>query len=471
MTAEQRTLNIEHRMNTSPSRTGVRSLTSMFDGRWSMVGVLSFCTALASSALAGDGPASSQPINLAAVMRLAGADSLDIKLAEQRLAEAQAAHEEALWQFFPYVTPGVTLRRHEGNIQTVDGQIIETNKQSLSVGAAVTAQIALGDAIYQSMVARRLVAAAEHGAEAQRQESVFRAVSAYFDLVLAKSARGVAREAVRIADSYAGELGRAVEAGIAFRGDSFRAQAQAERDRLTMRQAQEHQRIASARLSAALHLSPLVVLVPESGEPAPMDYTEHEEDVESLVARALTDRPELRQSDARLAAAQKAREGAKFGPLIPTVRADYSYGGLGGGVYGDSLDDRFGASTSYGVGLSWRLGPGGLFDASRIHASEARVQIGQLVQEQLRDEIARQVVEAHARAHSLSDQIDYSRKALGAAEQSLKLARQRQQFGVGEVLENIQAAQDLTRARLDYLTAITEFNRAQFALRRAVGRP
>jgi outer membrane protein TolC len=428
------------------------------------------CWLLVVSAVAGEGgPGQTQSINLSAVMRLAGADSLDIKLAEQRLAEAQAAHEEALWQFFPYVTPGVSLRRHEGNIQTVDGQIIETNKQSLTVGAAVTAQLALGDAIYQSMVARRLVAAAQHGAEAQRQESVFRAVSAYFDLVLAKSVRGVARESVRIADSYAGELGRAVEAGIAFKGDSFRALAQAERDRLSMRQAEERQRIAAARLAQALHISPLVELRPEGGEPAPMHFDEREVSVKKLAARALEERPELRQSDARLAAAQKARDGAKFGPLIPTVRADYGYGGLGGGVYGNSLDDRFNDSTDYGIGLSWRLGPGGLFDMSRILAREAGVRIGEIEMALLRDEVTRQVVEAHTRVHSLADQIEYSRKALNSAEQSLKLARQRQQFGVGEVLENIQAAQDLTRARLDYLTAITEHNRAQFALRRAIG--
>ncbi len=126
------------------------------------------------------------------------------------------------------------------------------------------------------------------------------------------------------------------------------------------------------------------------------------------------------------------------------------------------------AHSDYGIGLSWRVGPGGLFDTGRIHAGEARLETGELERAKLRDEITRQVVEAHASAHSLADQIEFSKKALSAAEQSLKLARQRQQFGVGEVLENIQAEQDLTRARLDYLTAITGHNRAQFALRRAV---
>jgi len=40
---------------------------------------------------------------------------------------------------------------------------------------------------------------------------------------------------------------------------------------------------------------------------------------------------------------------------------------------------------------------------------------------------------------------------------------------VGVVLENIQAEQDLTRARLDVLTAIAEVNKAQYALKKAVG--
>ncbi|MGB8168518.1 MAG: hypothetical protein WCF18_13555, partial [Chthoniobacteraceae bacterium] len=73
---------------------------------------------VAASALAGEGDAKSQPINLAAVMRLAGANNLDIQIAEQRLVTAQAEHEQALLQFFPYVSPDVSFKRHEGNIQT-----------------------------------------------------------------------------------------------------------------------------------------------------------------------------------------------------------------------------------------------------------------------------------------------------------------------------------------------------------------
>ena len=62
-----------------------------------------------------------------------------------------------------------------------------------------------------------------------------------------------------------------------------------------------------------------------------------------------------------------------------------------------------------------------------------------------------------------------ARRAVEAAAETLRLTQQRKEFAVGVVLENIQAEQELTRARLDYLAAAAEFNKAQYALSRAIG--
>ncbi len=410
-----------------------------------------------------------QRINLAAVMRITGADNLDIQIAQQRFIEAQANHRQALAQFFPYLAPGIGYKRHEGNIQNVEGDILDVDKQSLAFGASVAAQLDLGDSIYKTMVAARLVQAAEFAAESQRQESVFQAVSAFLELGRAGAATKVALEAVNIADDYANQVKQAVGAGLGFKGDQFRSKAQAEKNRLLLRQAQEQRRIAAARLATALRMSPTIDLRPEGGDPAPMRLMNRDESLGSLVANALAHRPELKQSGAETAAAGKARSGAIYGPLIPSLRADYFYGGLGGGRRDDG-PSHYDDSHDFGVGLSWRVGSGGIGDFSRIDASTARLRASALSGERLELEVKRQVVEAHTRAQSYGDQLDSAREALAASDEALKLARQRQQFGVGEVLENIQAEQDLTRSRLDYLTVVTEYNRAQFALRRAIGR-
>ncbi|MBI2928679.1 MAG: hypothetical protein HYY24_23700 [Verrucomicrobia bacterium] len=71
----------------------------------------------------------------------------------------------------------------------------------------------------------------------------------------------------------------------------------------------------------------------------------------------------------------------------------------------------------------------------------------------------------------LADQLERARPALAATEEGLRLAEMRKEFGVGIVLENIQAEQDLTRARQDYANAIADLDKAQFVLAAATGQP
>ena len=411
--------------------------------------------------------AGSQQVNLAAVMRLAGAQNLDLRIADARLAEAWAQHEAARMQFFPYLTPGVAYRRHEGNIQTVDGHIIDADKESLGFGVAVSLQVDLGEAYYKSITTKKLAGAATFAVEVQRQESIWQAVSAYLELVRAKAAVGVASDSVGIAEDYARQVRQAVDAGIAFKGDAFRATVQVERNQVTRSEARGRQRIAAARLAQILHLAAKVELLP-GDEPVMFSFGDSRRSLDSLIASAIASRPEIAMSAEQLEAAVKGSVAARWAPLVPTVKADYYGGNLGGGTYGEGLRS-FNTTSEYGIGLTWRIGPGGLFDPSRPHLADARQRGAALEQEKLREEIARQVVEAHTLVHSLQEQLTHVRAALNAAGKTLELARERRAFAVGEVLENIQAEQELSRARLDYLTIVTEHNRAQFLLRRAIG--
>ena len=408
-----------------------------------------------------------QSVNLAAVMRLAGARNLDIRIADARLAEAWAQHEGARMQFFPYLTPGIAFRRHEGNIQTVDGQIIDADKQSLGLGVGVTLQVELGEAYYKALATKKLAGAAEHAVEVQRRESIWQAVSAYLELVRCKAAVRVAAEAVGIAEDYARQVRQAVDAGIAFKGDAFRATAQVERNEFERSKARGQQRIAAARLAQILHLPAKVELLPRD-EAVMFSFGDSRRSLDALIASAIAARPEMAMSADQLEAAMKNSDAARWAPLVPKLSAEYFGGGLGGGTYGQGVDS-FNTTMEYGIGLSWRIGPGGLFDPSRTHLADARRRGTEVERDKLREEIARQVVEAYALVHSLQEQLTHVRAALNAAEKTLELARERRAFAVGEVLESILAEQELSRARLDYLTVVTDHNRAQFLLRRAIG--
>jgi outer membrane protein TolC len=125
--------------------------------------------------------------------------------------------------------------------------------------------------------------------------------------------------------------------------------------------------------------------------------------------------------------------------------------------------------TDYTVGVMWRIGPGGLFDFGRIRARNAQLATVELGGAKLKDAIAAEVVASITRVRASSDQIALAEKTLGTATETLRLTRARKQFGVGIVLEDIQAQQAVTQARSDYVTAIAEFDKAQYGLNKAVG--
>ena len=430
--------------------------------------VLAFLTAAVLSRAAATSTNHNSLIDLPTALRLAGAQNLDLQIARQRLNEAKANQANTVWQFFPAITVGVGYRRHDELIQNVEGRILDVSKESYTVGPSLSGQLDLGDAIYRNLAARQLVRASDYARETQRFETLLSAAQDYFDLVKAAHALQVARDALSISTNYAAQLEQAVAAGIAFKGDLLRVQVQTERYRATLRQDEEQQRLASARLAQTLHLDPAVELTPADDKPIAVELLSLTTPLDSLVALALANRPEAQQNVAVAQAARYVKNGAVYGPLIPQLGAQIFAGGLGGGPRGG--EDRFGMSEDYAVTLGWRIGPGGLFDHSRVHAAESRLAIAELTREKATDEIIRQVVENHARVHSIADQLLYARRAIEQGGEALRLTQQRKEFAVGAVLEVIQAEQELTRGRLDLVNLVAEFNKREYALLRAVGR-
>ena len=456
-------------MNPTPRSAGILAGRLCFAGWKPALLLICACTA----ALRAAEPAALAPadgmIDLPTTLRLAGANNLDVQIAREKLVEARAANDSARARYFPWIAPAITYRRHENNIQTVEGRIIDADKQSLAVGIGFTAQLDLGDVYYQNLVARQAIRSGEAALAARQRELTYRAAAAYFDLARARSAAGAGDEALRLARQHAEQIDATTEAGITFIGDAARVRAARERSELTLSRLRAEQRIAAARLAEVLRLDPAVELMPVESDLAPLALMTAGESAGPLVARALASRPELDESAARLAAARASHRAATRGPLIPTIGAQINYGGLGGGQGSRSVFSQFDVSEDYALGLSWRVGPGGLFDHNRAREMASRERQVELELEKTRDAIRRQVVEQHTRLRALGEQIALSRRALEAADQTARLSRQRRETGVSAALEDVQAEDDLARARRDYLATVADFNQAQYALRYAVG--
>lgn len=413
-------------------------------------------------------PAEARRIDLPTALRLAGAKSLDVELAKERLNEARARESSVRSRFFPWISPSFTYRRHDGKIQDVAGSILETGKYSYAPTIGAVAQLELGDTIYRSRSAKQDVAAAGFGLIANIQDAVLRAALAYFDLAAEQSLVDVARESLRIATEYDDELKEAVEIGIATEVEALRARVQRQRNELLVEHELENRRLASLQLAFAVRLDPALDLVAEDASVSMVSLVGSDTPLSELVKQAMDANPELKRGRALVDAAEALKEGATQGPLIPTLAAQANLGGLGGGRSGE--ETRFGGAQDYVATIQWRIGPGGLFDKSRKALAESDVRIANFGLESRRQEVERQVVEAHTRVASQTRQIELAEKAMTLAEEALKLSRERKDFQVGAVLETLQAEQELTRTRTDYLRAVAEHNKAQYTLARALGR-
>jgi OMF family outer membrane factor len=407
------------------------------------------------------------PIDLPTTLRLAGANALDVQIAQQKVEEARGKEEQRVLAFIPTLTVGVGYKNHQGAVQEVGGNVIDVSKQSYNLGGTAAMDLNLGEAWYQRLAARQQSAVAKKNVEAQRLSTLAKAAAAYFEVVRAQGVVSVAEEAVRISLGYGKQVSSAVQAGVAFKGDALRVEVQTRRNQLDLEKAKGARQQASVQLAALLRLDPSVTLQAAEGEPAALKLVNAGTNVKSLTEKALAQRPELARQLAQLAVARHERDAAVKGPWVPTFTAQVFGGGLDGGPGGSTRG--LGDSEDYFVGLSWKIGAGGLFDKGRTRAAAAKLKQAELEDAQTKEAIVAEVVAAQEQAKVLAKEVEAAREGLKAAEENNKLTHERQEFAVGIVLETVLAEQELTRARTDYLNAVTANNAAQYLLLKAVG--
>ena len=149
--------------------------------------------------------------------------------------------------------------------------------------------------------------------------------------------------------------------------------------------------------------------------------------------------------------------------IRPTVSASADYN------VSDDLEDDFDISDNYSVGLNlqWRLFDGG---AARASAKQAEKD-GEIAETQFanqRNQIRFAVEQAFFQLKSNQSNIGTATKEVDLAEESLRLARLRFQAGVGTQTDVIEAQTQLTTARGNLLTSITDYNQSYAALTRQV---
>jgi outer membrane protein TolC len=423
-------------------------------------------------------------------LQLANVRPIDVALASERirLAVAQLERAQVLW--LPTVLLGVDYFRHDGQIQSVEGNVFGTSKSSFMVGAGPAAVFAITDAIFAPLAERQVMRARDAGLQTARNDSLLAVAEAYFNVQQARGELAGAADAARRTEEVVRRTQKLAAGGEGLLADVdvVRARTEFARRDQALDTARERWRVASADLVRILRLDPSALVEPLEAPHLRVTVVALDKPVDDLIPMALTNRPELAAQQALVQATLVRLRQERLRPLIPSVllrgASTPVVGTLAGGYFGGGINDtlsNFSARSDFDLQVLWELQNLGFGNRALVDQRRAENRLSVLDLFRLQDQVAAEVAQAYAQAQSAASRLSKAenglKDAVDSANKNFEGLGQTKTAG-GKVIilvirpqEVVAAIQALALAYNDYYGAVADYNRAQFRLYRALGQP
>ena len=433
------------------------------------------CTMLLSPALvAGQtGPRVDGPLTVDGAVDLTIQHSVRLKAAGADARIMESMRREALAPFWPQLSANGYLneQRQAPNVYTSAGDTMARNYQVFNADRNRDANVTLmwplfsgGRDYYGYRAAARR---AEAGREMQRASEVDVAMQARLDYVAA------VREAENL--KVTDDLVREVEERVRVSRAAFDAgripRYYLLRDETELANARQMQAMASARAQQAI-----IALKTTLGVALDSDVTLADRLETPALATAVEDA--LRETTDRhpeLRAAAKQRQAAEAdvraaqGRYLPQLSASYMYDWAW--MNNRSRDAMADGSEGYSVGLVLTLP---IFDGfmreNAINTARARVDRATQAEALARQQIAKDLHSAALMLEAAKRSVDAARVGVAQAAEEARAVRDRFEAGRGIQLEVLDAQVAVTRARLNEVTALADYQTAYAMWLRAAGR-
>lgn len=422
-------------------------------------------------------PPATYPIDLPTALRLADANNPTVGVARARVGEAVAHLDRMKVLWVPTLSMGPTFYYHDGIDQNRRGDIFTVARGYYTLGIGPTLRVDLSDALYQPLVARQGVRAANSQVLATTNNIQLDVALAYLDLVEVRALIVINADILERTE----QVFKAAQAGAEAGRNKTAADVNRAATEVNLRREEGfvlrgRAAAAAARLARLLLLDPAVQLTPMEVAVVPLVLVPGETTLEQLIQIALRGRPELVTAQAGVAAADALLRQAKAAPLLPRVQGEF----IGGGLSGGRNDDFSPLQSQYnaGVALVWNLEAFGIGNAAMIRGRRSGYEVALYRLQETEALVSSQVVEAAQTAAARFAALGDAQEAVRQAQEMYRkfLASSFAMLGPKgqlqfDALEPLTAVQALNQARVQYLQQVIEFNRAQFRLYTALGQP
>lgn len=294
-----------------------------------------------------------------------------------------------------------------------------------------------------------------------RRDLAYAAAQSYYSILFAREAIRVQDAQIASLKQHQREMEKRVEGGVSTNFDVTTTQvriAQAQDRKIDLQNQLRNQEIQLARL---LH-RPEGEVTPVRGR---FEYSPQSVDVQDALARAATNRPEVKLAkDAEEVASAQLRV-AEVGNK-PTLNLVAQAGGKNGYIVPNLERVRF--NTVAGAQLSIPIYDGDRNKYQRATAQSA-IKGAQARTQDTQEQVRADVLQAVNNMQTSTARYDNSQVQIGQAADALTRAKARYRYGVGSNLDVLDAETQLAQSRLSRLQSIYNYTLGQYQLRRATG--
>lgn len=423
-----------------------------------------------STAAAQEGAA--RPISLDEAVRLAQRNAPAAVQARGQERASRAGVTSAYAAFIPNLSVsmgGVRQFTGEGsrtrfNAQTGATEVVPAEPWTYSNGLSLNVDLFDGGRRFADLrTARANVGAAEAAEIGNRFAVALDVQQQYYAVLAARESEAAARAQLAEAEQALRAATARVAAGAATKSDSLRSAILVGNARLALLTAETALRDGNAALTR-------LVAAPEPVTASPADtLVTPDVALDSAALAALARQgPAVRQAEAQRSAAAAGVRAARA-PYLPSVSASYSRGGSGFDPRFGYGDDPYNYQGSLRLGLSYPL--------FNQYAREEGV-VRARVSEESADAVLRdtrlgaeqQVVQAVGAIRTAQARIAIQQSSVLAAEEDLRVQRQRYALGASTLLDVLTSQTQLTTARTQLIQARFDARVARAQLEASVGR-
>jgi outer membrane protein len=377
-------------------------------------------------------------LTLAGIVDIALANSPDTRAAWAEAKAAAAAYGAARGDYFPQVDATVGLARGNGSggdWSTTYGPGVSLSWRLLDFGGR-------GGRVE---AAQQTLLAADWTHNAVIQDAIFTVESAFYRYAGAKAILEANRASFAEAESSVVAAETRHDVGLATIADVLQARTARAQAQLDLLATVGQVRITRGALAVSMGYPANVPYDVEIAVPA-IPVAGIAQEVETLIARAVAARPDLRAAQARAQAAT-ARVRTARSDLLPSL----SLGASAGRTWTDGQDgyeDRSGGSLV--VNLPLFGGFSGRHDLARAQAEADAA--GERARA-LRQQVVYEIFVAHSDFLTADERVRAVAELLASATRSEEVARGRYREGVGSILDLLSAQRALAEARAQDVNA------------------